>query len=302
MTDEAAEPQDISAIVPTRLAVHGQIDIQAFLAQPLLALSSDVSAEWQCLSGSAPFWEMGATTHGVRRDRMTEVVGLTAAAGEQLALARAALVECELWRAQRSVVGTKSGDEMCHRAMTELLSHFCLGLGHSLANLTGRILALDDRLHGRFIDEFSTVLPPHSSERSDWLSCDYGTARKLRKIAKAASWPEAHKVPDAITQLLSSGDWHALVARRATDYHRRRPQSDGVVGVPLRSLWKPLDGGGYSLSGGLATHDYDDGRQLAADNSRLGSAALSESVVAMGTLWASLHEVRRVIFDGSWSS
>lgn len=274
----------VVALVPQRLTTHEQLDIRDFLANPFVERAAGVAAEWQTTSQRAAMWEMGGTLHGVQRDRMTEIARLISGAGEQLALARAAAIECELWRLQRQAQGEdKDGDEMCHRSLAELLMYYCISTGHAVANLTGRLLALDGRLHEWLLDQLETNLPPHSNDRRDWLSCDQVTTMKLRKVARRAATPEQQQIPGALTELIRSDAWRNLTERRAIDFHRSRPQSHGVIGVPQGSLWEYQEGGAWKLSGGIMS--YDDGLHLAAITTSFGNDALAALVVAMSQLF-----------------
>jgi hypothetical protein len=296
------DPDEVSriiAIIPQRLAATAdEIDIRPILASPYVEESGHVANEWQTLGISAEFLEMGATTHGVDRDRMGEIIGLMAAAGEQLALARGALLECELWRLAR-VRREESGDEMCHRAIAELLSYFCIGCGHAIANVSVRLLAMDKRLHARFIDEFETVFHPLSEQRKDWISCDTSSARRLRRLVRDAFDPELRDVPRALTGLAASPAWRALDERRGADFHRRRPQSDGILGVPLQSLWKRTEGGAWMLEGGRGR--YEGGRRLADMTTSIGADALVELVRAMRSLRADQAVLTSALCEGRLS-
>src|SRR4051794_39027184 len=98
--DEArlSETQHIVALVPALLSAPRSPDVvRAILADPLMTTTQEISAEWQQMGSLASFYEMGATTHGVQRDRMSEVVGLRGSIGETVAVSRAALIECWLW-------------------------------------------------------------------------------------------------------------------------------------------------------------------------------------------------------------
>jgi hypothetical protein len=230
-------------------------DIVDFLHGELMQRTSDLDGLWQTYSQKAPIWEMGGTQYGVERDRMAEIAGLMASVGERLALARSALTECELWTRRRKG-NDQAGDEMCHPAMAELLMYFCIGTGHGLANLTGRLVALDNRMHGLLVDRLGTVLPPHSNDHRAWISPDIGTLRQLRHVAKQAKSDEARGMPDAMSSLVTGHEWTALLESRAIDFHRRRPQSFGVLGVPNQTLWdRAEDGVAVSISAGLPPYN-----------------------------------------------
>jgi hypothetical protein len=112
-------------------------------------------------------------------------------------------------------------------------------------------------------------------------------ARALRRVAKLASGP-AVALPDAISLLVQSRGWSDLVERRGAGYHRWRPQSDGMVGVPLRSPWQQTGPGHWRISG---TRPYVDGLELAAKSTAVGKRCLSAVATAMVTLDASRDAV-----------
>jgi len=131
------EALDLVALVPQGLAVREPIRAEQVFKDALLQRAAQRSSDWQTTVTRVTTWEVGGTFHRVQRDRMTELGGLMCSVGEQIALARSALIECEYWRAKRAE-GSVAGDEMCHRALAELLTSFCVSAGHGLANLTGR--------------------------------------------------------------------------------------------------------------------------------------------------------------------
>ena len=272
---ESAEQGALVALVPALLAVErDKNDIAAVLADALIDRTARVSGDAQQVSGRVEFWETAAAMRGVQRDRMTELTGLFSSLGEQLALARSALIECSLWQRDRQRQERQHA-EMCHRALGDLLTYFCVSSGYSLANITGRLLGLDGRLHPAMIDHLGTVLPPFSTAHDDWLACHTKVVRLLRRIARAAPLQSQQECVDGITNLARTGAWREIHERRALDFHRRRPQSHGVAGVPMRSMWE-LDpiGGGWSLSVHGMGPIYTDGLGLAARSTSVGRAAL----------------------------
>src|SRR5207247_9011103 len=63
----------------------------------------------------------------------------------------------------------KAAAEMAQRALAELESYYVIGVGHALANMTGRVLALDPGLHQHLVGAkyIQTALTPFSNARPE---------------------------------------------------------------------------------------------------------------------------------------
>lgn len=184
-------------------------------------------------------------------------------------MALAALAEAELWSCHRrsnppdleSDEGRvlDAGQEMAQRAMAELASYYLLSVGHTAANVTARTLALDTARHPQLLDTLGSWFPVGSEESRDWLSLNQDTFRSLRRLAKTG--PAAiGEIAVPATTLLQSPEWQELSRLRGAHYHRRRPQSAGVMGVPLANPWTFGDGVAWM---GLGASQYTDGDKLA---------------------------------------
>jgi hypothetical protein len=272
------------AIVPNRLAAPFDLDIRPALGSPAVVRSGEVSSAWQQFSVRAHLYELGAATNRIERDRVGEFVGLTASVGEQFALARSALLECEAWRSRR-LLSNAAGDEMCHRALAELLSHYCIAIAHSFVNLTARLLSIDPRLHGALTASFKNwTLQPYSDRRNDWLSANRKTVDSLSTIAKTAPLSEMADAVVPIARVVMSTAWTQLDERRGTDFHRRRPQSAGVLGAPMHSSWTQTAPHVWRVD---SASIYRDGNQLAEITMSAGTAvllALAEAAAAFSTV------------------
>ena len=77
------------------------------------------------------------------------------------------------------------------------------------------------------------------------------------------------------TTLLQSPEWQEVSQLRGAHYHRRRPQSAGVMGVPLANPWILGDGVAHM---NLGSGQYGDGDNLAVSMTDL--ARRLSSVVA----------------------
>jgi hypothetical protein len=142
---------------------------------------------WQQVAGHATFWEMAAQE--ADEGYAYALAGQMASAGEQLALAYAASVEVALWQENLEPDGPEVAREMGMRAMAEAQSLFVIGTGHALANVAVRALSLRQDLKAHLIETFFSgnvagSFDPFSSERSDWLSMNKPTCKKLRKVTQ----------------------------------------------------------------------------------------------------------------------
>jgi hypothetical protein len=260
--------------------------------------AEQVASDWQFFSQWSEWWELAtAPAFG----RANELAGLIASAGEQLALGMAATVETELWRAFRDANpiddtergrGRDAAEEMGHRAMAELAGYYLLGTGHGLANITARALAMDPEVHPLLLDAVGTWCPPGSAERRDWLSLNRETVRDLRRVARRSGKQVLVAVAEPVTTLVMDDAWGKLGQLCGAHYHRRRPQSAGVSGVPLTSPWEASGIAAMSLNFG--GREYTDGDGLAHDTSDLARRVLDGLAATMKTL---LERVRDVLED-----
>jgi hypothetical protein len=289
-----AEPPVVSAVIPGRLAAPAPPGTVAHLRdESWWKRASEVGSDWQTVSPLADFWEL-ALVPPVQPGRGRELAGLIAGAGEQLALGLAALVEAELWRLYRretptdtldldemSKRGVHASQEMGHRAMAELATYYLLATGHTLANVTVRTLALDSQLHPTLLDSLGGWCPVGSSDPKDWLSLNRDTARTLRRIARKTDSPAFQGLAEPASALVLSPDWQEVDRLRGAYYHRRRPQSAGIAGVPLASPWV-FSAAVMSMEFG--GDEYVDGDNLAHNTADLGRRVLSAVASAMQTL------------------
>jgi hypothetical protein len=297
----AADPQLLlSAVSPSRLAAPTSPEAVTSLSQKgWWTVTQKVAFDWQAMSVWADIWELLAPR--VQHGRGRELAGLIADGGERLALALAAVTEAELWsiyrqetppevraldEMQKRVVDARN--EMAHRAMAELASYYLLATGHILANVTVRALALDSQLHPVLLDILGSWYPAGSSDRNDWLSLNREAVRGLRRAARKASNSAAQGIAEPTSVLLMSPAWQKLDQVRGAQYHRRRPQSAGMDGVPLASPWRFSNGLAHLDGGG---GKYADGDGLAHETTDLARRGLAELKSAMQRLLGQVQAV-----------
>jgi hypothetical protein len=224
--------QEIRSVTPGRLAAPTTSDdVRQLRQQQWWVVGQRTASDLQMMSLQADFWE-ASLAPAVQYGRSSELAGLLAGLGEQFALALAALSEAELWNVHRrinppdlqSVEGRvlDAANEMVQRAMAELASYYLLGVGHTVANVTARTLALDSNRHPQLLDALGSWFPANSDESRDWLSLNRDTVRALRRLAKIGR-PTIQAISEPATKLLQSPEWHDLNQLRGAHYHRRRP-------------------------------------------------------------------------------
>ena len=181
----------LAAVVPWRLCSGVS---QAFSADLLPCIN--LSKRWQFRGMLAEFWELASR----EKDRLYELAGYMAGAGEQLGLACLADHEFSLWSSAdqssaepHEIVAT----EMAQRALAELESYYVIGVGHALANMTGRILALDPALkpHLAAAKYIETTFTPLSDARNTGCRSTHESLTHSRKslanrtCAPSFNWP-----------------------------------------------------------------------------------------------------------------
>lgn len=200
----------------------------------------NLSTRWQCRGLYAEFWETASREKG----RLYELAGYMAGAGEQLALACLADHEFSQWASvdlSSAQSHEKVAAEMAQRALAELESYYVIGVGHALANMTGRVLALDPGLHQHMAGAkyIKTTFTPFSNARQDWLSMNSNVARALQKAAAVSAIPSFARLADPAAELAGSKPWQELDEVRGEHFHRWRSQSIGMTGAPKSSPWSP---------------------------------------------------------------
>lgn len=273
-----------SAVVPARLARAPLRELPAAVSDAAHQRVRDQATSWQLLAGHATFWEMAAQQ--ADEGYAYALSGQMGSAGEQLALACAAGVEVALWGESEEPGYLDVDREMGMRAMAESQSMFVIGTGHALMNVAVRALSLRKDLKTQLVDFSRSAagsFDPFSSVKSDWLSMNKSTCKKLRKVARFDS---SQQIIDLVEPVVSYGlgqTWNDLIERRGEDFHRWRPQTHGMQGVPHRSPWR-RDGTRRSL--GIGTPIYEDAKGLAAQVGRLAEHAMLELADVMESFYS----------------
>ncbi len=300
--DAASGPPDepnycgpFSAVVPARLARAPIRELPAAVSDRAHVGVRDQAMSWQQIARYATFWEMAA--RAADEGFAYALAGQMASAGEQLALAYAAAVEVAIWQEAEEGDGPEIAREMGMRAMAEAQSLFVIGAGHALVNVAVRALSLRQDLKTQLIatlfsGNVAGTLDPFSSERSDWLSMNKPTCKKLRKVTQLSN---SQEIIDLVEPVVSYGlgqAWNQLVDRRGEDFHRWRAQTHGIQGVPRRSPWQH-DATSRSL--GIGTPIYEEAKGLAADVGRMAGEAMLHLAGAMESFYSAWPAASNVL-------
>jgi hypothetical protein len=167
--------------------------------------------------------------------------------------------------------------------MTELQAMYLIGAGHGLVNIVARVLAFDPHLRNQLArkKQLGTDFPPFSEETQDWIPLSPRKVGVLQMVA--ASQPAAIALLDPLASLVSDKRWEALVELRGKDFHRWRPQTAGMAGVPQHSPWRKQDNGSWVMSV-PARRTSDDSDRLAAERGDVANSAMSILAAAMDTV------------------
>jgi hypothetical protein len=206
----------------------------------------------QTKSSDAVFWELAGEGPGKEEGRRYALAGQMASAGEQLGLAYAAGAEVALWREWQTKASNHAEGELPMRAVAEAQCLFVIGTGHAVVNVAARALALDSALRAELIKRFKSDFDPFSQEPNDWPSLNKEACKKIRAVARSSAAEELAELVDPVVTFGLGRTWQALVVRRGVDFHRWRPQTHGVEGVPQKS---PVEARGRNRSSRHRTPD-----------------------------------------------
>ena len=248
----------------------------------------ETAREWQHSGQQWDLAEIRASTAGVTRGRMTELVGRMAAAGEELGLACTAALEASRWRARWD----EERAHMAARAMADLTAHYCLLVGHGLVNMTARLMHLRGELaydQAKKPYRIAVESPPFT-EHGAWLAMNAENVRELRRDAAASNTPELIELAALLVRLEQNQTWREVVGRRNTEFHRMRPQTiDG--GVPQVNPWVQYSEAtdehesGWHMEFGNPQNPYTPDVAQLVDESEVALDALVDIMVEWGKGW-----------------
>ena len=189
-----------------------------------------LSEELQQLGTASSWGEMRGALSGQPYGRMAEIIGLIAAAGEQLGLSYTCKLDGERWASSAPDKGDRLNHTMAARAFAEMSSYYSLGAAHALANATLRVIAIDP--------DSRLKLPPFDDQKKSWPS--FGPAVTQAEGASGkVERPATTNLVSILRKLANDARWIALVGRRDTGYHRWRDQST-AGGVAKSNPWQEV--------------------------------------------------------------
>ena len=259
--EEAARPRQLIAMVLPRL---GCLPSTPSLSGDPVARPTvqQVALEWQKLGRHAEWAEMHGASNGADQDRMHELMGRAAVAGEQLGLAWT--LDQELQRWYLNGIDDDAGRSMATRALAEMCGYYILAAAHGPGNLTLRTLMLSKSAASVLTSAYPDArgFPPFSERQQAWPSLGKTMADRAQQAAATSAGTAPTRMSQVLEELLAAPQWKALVQRRSIDYHRWRPQGLPNGGVPRRSLWNTSVTGTRSLSGGGGFYERVDHEAL----------------------------------------
>lgn len=219
-------------------------------------------------------------------DRWRQIGGLFGSVGESLGIAAACEVEVKRNEIARAAEELPAAFMISHRFFAESEGQLALSVGHRLANLVARIVALrsdwreslaNDRVLG------PVFANPLADARPSWLSLTGRAAHQLAGLSDGSGHRSVGKLTAALVNLVDSPEWRNLDAQRGADFHRWRLESSVMLGVDERSgfVTELHDPNGNPIGrafGGEAT-EYSAASDLEARISTISSLALRKIIV-----------------------
>ena len=282
----------VDGVVPLRLTVPGDdvgggrlLDEEGDLAE-----ARATALDWQHAAVHTDVREASAVFCDLERGRMYHLIRYVAAAGEKLALACTAAVECALWVERRAAPPTlapkheEGSWELAHRAVAELHTHYLLGAGHDLINMTARVLALDSELGVPLRAKFKSTFQVNVDGRSEYLPINKLKANALGEVASLTGSDLLKRVTEPVCRLVKDPSWESMLDIRNEHFHRVRPQSHGTRGLGPQDPWED-DGDDITITVGLPMI-YREAEGLAAKMTQVNRMAQQALVAAMKNFWA----------------
>jgi hypothetical protein len=198
---------------------------------------AQIPHDWQMLGASYQWAELHGAISGLPNGYAADLIGRAAAAGEQLALAFAAVRDAEVWRDTSVRPVQASRRSIAGRGMAEASGLWAVSAGHAITNVASRVVRLH-KLASDLDKKLKWSVPPAPFDPSPKanLSINTPTVNSIMSVAKRTAEPALIELVQPLDVLVSSAAWRATTARRDAGYHRLRPQSL-AGGVPARNPW-----------------------------------------------------------------
>lgn len=140
---------------------------------------------------------------------------------------------------ERALASRRAVAQRSQRFFAEGQANQLVVAGHSVANLTLRLLAVHPNFDiaplAKALGVDEERFTPGSAHRNAWTSLNPATARALRDSAEALGQPSLVAFAETVEALVLDQRWQHLASLRNNQYHRWRGESPGVAGVNFKS-------------------------------------------------------------------
>jgi len=206
-------------------------------------LNSTIDAAKTCfnLRSDGLFLGTRLMAGGLAENPWREVCGLVGSIGESLVLAAACGVEAEAHKRAIASGDEPDGMVIAQRFFANAQGQEIVAVGHRLANVAIRALAIDPGLRARMetcgepARGWAKAHAPNSSTRRAWLSLNKTTVDALRCVVAQTRHRAIFNVAEEVAHLQYSGEWRELEDIRGESHHRWRPESPVVTGLDQES-------------------------------------------------------------------
>jgi hypothetical protein len=208
-----------------------------------VGLSSTIDAATICfdLRSDGLFLGTRFMAGGLAENPWREICGLVGSIGESLVLAAACGVEAEAHKRAIASGGEPNGMVIAQRFFSNAQGQEVISVGHRLANVAIRTLAIDPDLRARMdtcghpARGWAKAHAPNSSARRAWLSLNKATADALRCVVTQTRHCAIFDVAEEVALLQHSDEWRELDDVRGESHHRWRAESSVVTGLDEES-------------------------------------------------------------------
>lgn len=185
--------------------------------------------------------EIHGVLNGVPADRLTEIIGRSAAAGEQLGLSLTSSRDANSWLDHSE---RRASQATAAKALAEITGYYAMSAGHGLANITLRMLLLDSKAASIINAAYRKAngFQPFADNKEAWRPLSSNLVKVLQRAAHKVDQPAVTSLTEVVAELSTDTRWRALVSRRDIDYHRWRQQSVSRA-VPKGSSWQSREDG-----------------------------------------------------------
>jgi hypothetical protein len=242
MADHGDAERQAHWLVPSYLAAHGCPNA-TLASYDDLGLTSVIETSTRCsdFRGHARHLALPMPPMALSDNPWREVFGLAGSIGESLAIAAACEVEVDLHRKARACGDLPPEMIVGQRFFSIAEGHEVLGIGHRLANLVLRGVAIGEGMRdgisaqGKLFQAWAKSHKPFSDARAAWVSFNRSTVDCLTRVVASSPHPALRDLAGALAALHQSAVWMAIDDSRGQDFHRWRAESSVLAGVDQQS-------------------------------------------------------------------